>query len=411
MATAPIVFGPWSGAVTSNSATIKAAVKNGSTTRLALSRNSDLSAAEIISPRTTINPDMTVVAFDLNGLQPNIQYHYALQINGQIVNEKRGRFRTFPEPDKPASFMFVCAGDADTGSEHEVFEAIRREDPLFFLHLGDLHYANVNSTLMAKYREAYRKTLKSKTQSALYRDTPIVYTWDDHDYIANNTHRLTPGRAQARMTYQECVPHYPLVEGAGDVAIYQAFTVGRVRFLITDTRSERDPQDDPGFNKTMLGKKQREWLLTELREGKSRYALMVWVNSVPWIGKVEENADEWFGYPNERAALGQFITDEDISNLCMLSADAHMIAIDDGSNNRSPNGAGRFPVFHASPLDRRRSDKGGPYSHGFFPKSSGQYGVFKVQDDGGASARVEWIGKRIGMSEPLVSFAFNSPRN
>jgi alkaline phosphatase D len=213
------------------------------------------------------------------------------------------------------------------------------------------------------------------------------------------------------MTYQECVPHYPLVEGQGDVAIYQAFTVGRVRFLITDTRSERDPQDDPGFNKTMLGKKQREWLITELGEGKSRYALMVWVNSVPWIGKVEENADEWFGYPNERAALGQFITDEGIDNLCMLSADAHMIAIDDGSNNRSPNGAGRFPVFQASPLDRRRSDKGGPYSHGSFPKSSGQYGVFKVQDDGGASARVEWIGKRVGMSEPLVSFVFTSPRS
>ncbi|MFN0111577.1 MAG: alkaline phosphatase D family protein [Blastocatellia bacterium] len=409
MPTSAILFGPWSGAVTSNSAVVKVAVEPNRAARLAFSRNSDLTAAQMLSPSGSSLSEMKVVAFNPTGLQPNTQYHYALEIDGKLDGEKRGRFRTFPTEDQPASFMFVCAGDADTGSEHEVFDVIRNEQPLFFLHLGDLHYSDVNSALEAKYRKAYKKAISSKTQSALYRDVALAYVWDDHDYVVNNGHRLTPGRKQARLTYQECVPHYPLVAGTGDVPIYQAFTVGRVRFLLTDTRSERDDSDAPGFNKTILGQAQKQWLKDELRAGKDRYKLMVWVNSVPWIGEPEENADEWFGYTTERSELGQFIITEGIRNVCMLSADAHMLAIDDGRNNRPPNGAGGFPVFHASPLDRRRSDKGGPYLHGPVPKSSGQYGVFKVEDSGGTTVKVEWIGKRVGKTDPMMGLEFTSP--
>jgi alkaline phosphatase D len=206
------------------------------------------------------------------------------------------------------------------------------------------------------------------------------------------------------------VPHYPLVEGSGDVAIYQAFTVGRVRFLLTDIRSARDPQDEDGFDKTMLGQRQKDWLKEELRGGKNRYALVVWVNAVPWIGEPDEHADEWFGYPKEREEIGQWIETEGIRNVCMLSADAHMLAIDDGSNNCSPQGAGRFPVFQAAPLESPRSKKGGPYSHGLFPKSKGQYGVVSVLDDGGPTVQINWIGKRLGVSAPLVSLSFTSPQ-
>ncbi len=41
-----------------------------------------------------------------------------------------------------------------------------------------------------------------------------------------------------RQAYREVVPHYPLVH-AGDGPINQAFTIGRVRFVLTDNRSER----------------------------------------------------------------------------------------------------------------------------------------------------------------------------
>jgi hypothetical protein len=90
----------------------------------------------------------------------------------------------------------------------------------------------------------------------------------------------------------------------------------------------------------------------------------------------------------------------------MLCADAHMVAIDDGTHNRGATGAGGFPIFHAAPLDRSNSHKGGNnYSHGVFDNHSGQYGLVEIIDDGRSpAARIKIIGKRMGSE--LVSFHF-----
>jgi hypothetical protein len=70
----------------------------------------------------------------------------------------------------------------------------------------------------------------------------------------------------------------------------------------------------------------------------------------------------------------------------MLSADAHMLAIGDGTNSD-----GGFPVVQAGALDRRPGVKGGPYSEGTFP-GAGQYAAVHVRD-GGAAMRVEVTGR------------------
>jgi len=412
----PIIFGPWSGAVTSNSAIVKAAVSNDALGRLALSKSSDLANPRFHQPALFSSSDMTILAFHLTDLQPNTQYFYALEINGVLLSDQAGRFRTFPLEDQAASFTFACAGDATNGSDHKVFTAIQEENPLFFLHLGDLHYGNVHSTLVAEYRRKYREVLESKKQTSLYRNVPLAYTWDDHDFCGDNSNGTFEGKTAARIAYQQCVPHYPLVEsaaiGASNIPIYQAFTVGRVRFLLTDTRSERSPQDDPdNAQKTMLGEKQKKWLKTELENGKDKYKLVVWVNSVPWITDEEHsNDDQWLGYQTERAEIGGLIQNKNIRNVCMLSADSHLLAIDDGSNNHPPTGAGGFPVFQAAPLDRPNSDKCGPFSHGKHKSHKGQYGLVNISDTGGATIQINWAGKRAGKSESLVSFQFSSPR-
>ena len=184
--------------------------------------------------------------------------------------------------------------------------------------------------------------------------------------------------------------------------IHQAFTVGRVRFLLTDTRSARaTPGTAEGAAKTILGAGQKAWLKEELRSGRDRYALTIWVNAAPWLGApcdVPGNADGWANYRTERAELGDFILANGIENLLMLSADAHMLAFDDGTHNQGETGRGGFPIFHAAPLDRLRSRKGGDnYSHGAFPGSSGQYGVIEIFDDGRAPrARYALTGKKMG---------------
>ncbi len=413
----PIVFGPWSGAITSNSAVVKVAVSNQAAIRLLLSEttggNGDLVNTSSHNPQQ-LDADSRhkVAGFFLENLKPDTQYHYAIEVNNVVVQEKLGRFKTFPPEDDPFSFRFVCAGDADTGSNEKVFEFILEEAPLFFCHLGDLHYENVHEANTIKYREAYAAALNARRQADLYRNIPIVYTWDDHDFDNNGANSTAPGRKTARLAYQQCVPHYPLVEGKGNVAIYQGFTVGRVRFLISDTRSERTPNDeDDNAQKTMLGVRQKQWLKDELLAGRDKYPLVVWVSSVPWIGKKKKRADSWFGYATERDEIGAFIEDNQINNVCMLAADAHMLAIDDGRNNSGEFGRGRFPVFQAAPLDSTRSVKGGPFLLGPFIDDSGQYGVFTVEDTGGSTVRVTLEGKNVNEGSTLLTHQFESPRS
>ncbi len=78
--------------------------------------------------------------------------------------------------------------------------------------------------------------------------------------------------------------------------------------------------------------------------------------------------------------------------LVMLSGDAHMVALDDGTNSdySSTGGAG-FPVLHGAALDRPGGVKGGPYSDGTFP-GAGQFGLIDVADNGGDTIEVTLSG-------------------
>ena len=206
--------------------------------------------------------------------------------DGVADERARGRFRTFAKG--PYSFSFVFGSCAKTGSVSPVFDQIRRIDPHFFLHLGDFHYLDIGVNDRDAFRNGYSRVLQSRTQAALYRAVPIVYMWDDHDYGPNNSDKFAPGREASRAVYRECVPHYPLHDAG---AIYQAFDIGRVRVILTDTVSERDSR--PGATRTMLGDKQMEWFLEELTEAARTKMLVVWANPDPWIGQTNRSSHGW----------------------------------------------------------------------------------------------------------------------
>lgn len=390
MAASPVQF-VWSGGVTPTSAVVKAKLATDSSiARLAVSAAPDFSSPVYSNWDTALTAENNrVVRLEAVGLSPRQRYYYAVEVNGTLDTENVGRFQTFPADT--GSFTFAFASCAQTGSNSRVFATIHDLNPLFFFHLGDMHYQNIAVYDPNLFRQAYETVLSSPNQSRLYRDFALAYVWDDHDYGPNNSDSTAPGRAAARATYREYVPHYPLAAGAGNAPIYFAFDVGRVHFIVCDSRSARSPEfavDDA--SKTMLGTTQKAWFKQELLDSRTKYPLIVWVNTLPWIGST--GGDAWYVYTNERRELADFIRDNGILNLCMISGDAHMLAIDDGSNaDYAAGGGGGFPVMHAAALDQTPSLKGGPYSNGAFP-GRGQFGLMTVSD-WGDSLRVVWSGR------------------
>jgi alkaline phosphatase D len=389
----------WAGAVTDSSARVVARYEEaGTQVRLAVDTSDDWTSPMVLdgtSPRTNTN----VRHFNLTDLTPQTTYHYALEINGQVDTAYSGHFRTFA--DGPFSFRVALGSCAVTGSNHPVFETIRKAQPDLFLHMGDFHYEDIVSTIPRPFRLAYRTVHGAKRQADLYRSTALAYVWDDHDYGPDNSSRLAPGRDVAQRVYREYVPHYDLAREDLEYPIYQAFTVGRVRFLLTDLRSARTPNEAPDSIKTMMGAGQKEWFKNQLARAKDRYPVVAWVTSVPWISG--GGPDRWGGFAEERRELATYIDSIGIADqMVILSGDAHMVALDDGTHNQyGLEGGGGFPVVHAAALDQIGSVKGGPYTHGPFPNpfavlgsTDGQFVLMDVEDDGGDEVCITWTGKR-----------------
>jgi alkaline phosphatase D len=306
------------------------------------------------------------------------------------------------------------------------------------MNMGDFHYLNISTNVRARFRAAYDAVLASPQQAELYRNVPFVYVWDDHDFGGNGSGKRAPSREAARLTYQEYVPHYPLAARNGDVPIYQTFNVGRVKFILTDLRSERDAvtnRDDS--TKSMMGQRQKEWFKRELLAANGKFPLICWVSSVPWLGEkgtnyyravktnqfgyfhhtnlVEEplvatnqlsntstnsggrgrgrgagfgaDEDHWSMFATERREIADFIKTNRISGVIILHGDSHMLAADDGSNGDFATGGGApIPVLCAAPLDQEASMKGGPYSQGVYKVSKGEgcFGLMTVNDRGNA---------------------------
>ena len=405
----------WSGAVTDTSARVHARVPGApDTVRLHVHPiHTPADTQRIAGVRSPLFDD--VIHFQLLNLQPATAYRYTLP---RADTTRTGRFRTFASG--PQSFRVAMGACAATGSRHPVFDAIRVSNPDLFLHMGDMHYEDISTPSVDRFRQAYHQVHASPEQAALFRSVPLAYVWDDHDYGPNNSSRRAPGQDAAQHVYREYVPHYALAAEGERAPIYQSFTVGRVRFLLTDLRSARTPNDATNVpHRTMMGAQQKQWFKNQLMAARDQYPLIVWVSSVPWIANDSDALDRWSGFPEERRELATFIDSIGVNDqLVMLSGDAHMVAFDDGTHNHygRPDGGG-FPIAHAAALDRRGSTKGGPYTHGPYPNrfsllgaNDGQFVLMDVKDEGGPTICVTWTGKRQRYDTDALTTLFRAER-
>jgi phosphodiesterase/alkaline phosphatase D-like protein len=439
--------GPWSGAVTPTSAVIKAKLaREGMMAMLVVSKSPSLSRPIYFGPAPSDANHGNVVAFSVENLNPDTQYYYALEVDGRRERGKSGAFRTFPPPG-PASFKIAWASCARTGSTADVFDRIRESRPLFYMNVGDFHYSDIRTNERGRFRAAYDAVLGSPQQARLYRHVPLVYLWDDHDFGGNASDAKSPGQEAARLSYEENVPHYPLPFGAWDDPICHSFSVGRVKFILTDLRSQRDETrktDDQ--EKTILGAKQKAWLKNELLEANGKYPLICWVMSDPWIGEPRTNYyhwvrtnqfgfihhtnyvpsadtrtnrnrgraddDHWSVYATERREMADFIKSNHIHGVCILHGDSHMLAADDGSHSDFATGGGApIPVMCAAPLDKEASIKGGYYSQGVYRVNDradeGAFGLLTVTDKGDR-IDVHFSGRN-NKNDEKISLKFSVP--
>lgn len=350
-----------------------------------------------------------MTSLNATGLTPNTKYYFDIEADGNADTDDVGTFST--PAAGPHSFKFM-AGSCNREPNTKTYNDFLSYNPLFYLNCGDLHYADPNSSDLAVHRNALESRVFTRPlQVELFRQLPIAYVWDDHDYCGNaEDGPLAAGAKNAGKAYREYIPHYefPQTTGNDTAAIYQSFEIGRVKFVLSDLRSQRFRSDS-----TAMGVAQKQWFKNQLLDAKRRNLLICWVGSYSWYGALDDN---WSLNRKERTELNEFMRDSMIENMFIINGDAHMLAIDNGTNGdftTAQNLPYEYPVLQAGPIENTGSFKGGTYSEGTFYTwfvKAAQYGLIEINDNGGDSICITMKGYKKDLTteatSQLVSYSF-----
>jgi alkaline phosphatase D len=296
--------------------------------------------------------DYTLV-LTLSGLEPATEYFYRIVVDGEgdkyLKEYPAFRFETAPPMGSAADFR-VAFGSCPKFQDDRVqpiWPVISEFEPDLFLWIGDNIYGDTLDPDIL--REEYRRQRDVHGLQPLLHNSSHLAIWDDHDFALNNHDRTNPIKEQALGVFEQywANPSYGLPEVPG---VFFKYSFGRVDFFFIDGRYYRDPNEDPDTpTKTMLGEAQFEWLLAELKQSNAVFKVIV---SGSGFSKAKgAGGDSWAAFLNERNRLFDFIRDNQISGVVLVSGDSHI-----GELNAIPwseRGGYDFYDLVSSPLAQR----------------------------------------------------------
>ena len=170
------------------------------------------------------------------------------------------------------------------GDPQPIWKAVAESKPDLFLFLGDNIYGD--SKDMRVLRKKYSQLAAEIGFQRVTRTCPILATWDDHDYGADDAGVEYPKKVESQQIFLDF-----FAEPADSVrrqtpGIYDAKVIGppgqRVQIILLDTRYFRGPLKlkprkpgekrgdrylpNPDTSVTLLGETQWTWLEEQLRQ-------------------------------------------------------------------------------------------------------------------------------------------------
>lgn len=330
-----LVHGPMLGAMTHHSVRVWVRGVTETRVRTVASTAADLSTP-VLSPWTMIrSADDYTAVMTLEGLLPDTEYHYAVQLGDEhnTIRDPAHRFRTYPVAGAPGRLRVVFGGCSGYVPPNErMWDTIRQFSPAAFLTLGDNVYVD-DPESPDQQRYCYYQRQSRPEYRRLVAGAPAYAVWDDHDFAMDDS----IGGSEPDVPYWK-----PMVseifrqnwvnpahgDSEDEPGIWFDFRVGDAHFIMLDSRTYRT---DPGRfggpaveDPTMLGPRQLAWLRRTLLASDATFKLLV--SPVSWheLSKTgAQGLDSWAGFMAERETIFSWIRDERIPGVVLLSSDRH----------------------------------------------------------------------------------------
>ena len=259
-------------------------------------------------------------AYRLPGLSPATRYWYRVLLDGRrpatdaCHMRRRRRPRAERRSASPLAPARACRSIRSSGSSTPCGGRAR---PV--LLAGRQHLRRQRAAAAAGRRisaPAQRRALEP-----LLASVPQLATWDDHDFGLNNSDRTYSARAARLSVFR----NYWANPGAGFRARPECsseYQYGGVDFFFLDGRYHRDPNPRPTGRARRCWARHKAWLKDGLRA--SRAPFKVLVSGSGWSMGDGPQGDTWAAFRHERDELFDFIRDQRIGGVVLLSGDTHV---------------------------------------------------------------------------------------
>lgn len=324
----------------------------------------------------------------LQQLLPGTQYYYSLRFQS-LKNPKAysapvfGSFKT--AANTPETIRFCWSGDT-AGQGYGIdaahggmltYAAMLQRKPDFFVHCGDLIYADNpmpsevklddgslwrNELVEAKtkvaetideFRENFHYNYRDEHVRAFHAEVPVIQQWDDHEVVNNwypGEQLLDDDRytlkdvntlaSRAKTAFFNCNPMRP--HDTDPRRIYRKIERGPLLDLfVIDLRSYRgsntyNHQSEADAETAFFGTDQLAWLKRSLKESTATWKIIcsdmpIGLVIAEWGKEIYEAAANGedgppLGRELELAELLRYIAREDITNTHFITADVHYCA-------------------------------------------------------------------------------------
>ncbi|WNO52416.1 alkaline phosphatase D family protein [Stakelama saccharophila] len=322
-----LMQGPMVGAVTGSEILIWGRASGPYRVEIEYADNPDFANARRSAPvQAQAERDFTTVS-RLTGLESGRRYYYRPLVEGDQPKYRQElspySVRTAPAEPAKIRIAFGSCARVQEDPEQPIWGAVLRSEPDLFLWLGDNIYAD--SRIPGVMAEIYRRQRDVAGAQPVLRQVPQLAIWDDHDFGEGGADRTFATREQSLALFKQywANPAYGLPDAPG---VFFRYSYGGTDFFFLDDRYYRDPNDMPqSAEKTQIGAAQREWLQQSLLESDAPFKLVIagggWTRTQPDEQPVGWGS--WASFLHERNALFDFIRDNRIGGVVLLSGDTH----------------------------------------------------------------------------------------
>lgn len=389
-----ISSGPVVGGLTSESARIYIRTDTPTDFDIELDTTESFATSFVVSDSTR-SGQFGMVITDVEGLEPLKEYYYRFSLNGQLQDSVYS-FTSFPEENELGHYK-VVVGSCNYFENFPLFGHIKDFDPMLFIHLGDWRYPP--STFGWDYNLFPDRIANSfsfryndpNMSGFVLNNTAIDYVYDDsycHNGNQGNTFptinavELAPDSffydIQTVEFDSAVIPgairgyfnHFPGYEAVDTtIGIHHSFKLGNIEFFMLDLRNPASPQNDPfvydqstntysfepDSNHSLMSAPQREWLLNGLQNSTADWKVIgssvmfnkrfvqfreiaeqLQVLGPSIIEYVWSLAYFWNAYPADLNRVLDFVQENNIKDVIVISGDSHSSMVDDGTNAGLP---------------------------------------------------------------------------